>query len=789
MHTTTFGWNDSFNTQKQNSFVERLIYVFAFCLLIGIGLWPQPAWAQAQEPIVAAGHGGFFGSDGRQIPVTLGFVAEAQAWYRNRLVSDLTLTQRREFAAYDKRLRVGIKIDRQSELVLQHQSLEWLLANTKSASLKLQTAGKLRALRYAMNWKLPEQGDLQVVKKRETFTLHPDILKRIESLKPKPGGGMRVLKATTNSGQAYINECMAAGVPIPPTINVMDPAGLAGWKSQGFIPQADQFIEGTPAEVRTYQSTSPEGMCYALPRYIDATLNTAYLDGVICMGKQSSKVCFWDNQWTVPVSDPTYDPLNPVKSFEIPAGTQIPIGVPSTPGGKYQAGGKEIEFGPGNVCTDCHAGENPFIIHPKSNFATSGAAILWESLAAALPSMAVNRYVPIVAASWPQNQLSQAASSPLPAQCSGCHIKGSAGRFPHLSNQIPMYCNTVLTQAISGVKATMPPSSPGSAATDANTFKNDWCNNPPNSNAADAGDPHITTTNGIHYDFQAAGEFTALKNADTSFELQTRQSPVLTSFTPGANPHTGLASCVSLNTAVALRVGKHRITYQPTNGTVASAERLQLRVDGVSVNPAKGVNLGGGNIINKTTAGGEMDLRLAGGTRVVVTPLFWSSQGYWYLDVQVFNTPAREGVMGPILATDWLPRAPDGTSFGPKPASLLDRHVVLNKKFANAWRVNASTSLFEYAAGTSTADFTDTNWPTESGKPCTSTSIRGIIPTVKQPRPDLAEKMCSGIKDKAIHANCIFDVTVMGDAVAAKGHRRADVLKAQVKKAALVMNQ
>jgi len=746
--------------------------------MLGV-LWPQSARAQGQEPIAAAGHGGFFGGDGKQIPLTLGFAAEAQAWYRNKLLSDLNATQKRAFAAYENRLRVGINTDKQTELVLQHQSLEWLLANTKSTTLKLHTAGKLRALRYAMNWTLPEQADLKVVKKRDLFVLRPDILKRIESLKFKPSGGVQVLSITVNSGQAYINECIAAGVPIPPTINVMDTAGLAGWKSQGFIPQAELFIEGTPAEVRTYRSTAPEGMCYALPRYTDATLGTAYLDGVICMGKQNSKVCFWDNQWTVGGT---------VESFDIPAGTQIPIGVPSTPGGKYQAGGKEIEFGPGNVCTDCHAGENPFIIHPKSNLATSGAAILWESLAAApqnLPSMAVNRYDPIVAASWPQNQLSQAAST-LPSQCSGCHVKSSAGRFPHLSNQIPMYCNTVLAQAIT---ATMPPNSPGSATAAANTFKNTWCGNPPDANAADAGDPHITTTNGIHYDFQAAGEFTALKNEDTGFELQTRQSPVLTTFTPGANPHTGLASCVSLNTAVALRVGKHRITYQPAGGAFASVERLQLRVDGVAVNPAKGVNLGGGNIINKTTAGGEIDIRLADGTRVVITPLFWTSQGYWYLDINVFNTPAREGVMGPILATDWLPRAPDGTSFGLKPASPFDRHVTLNQKFANVWRVTSGTSLFDYAAGTTTADFTDTRWPTESGKSCTSTTVRGPTPMVKKPRPDLAGKACGGIKDKAIYANCIFDVTVMGDPVAAQGHRRADKLKILAKKATLAVNK
>ena len=84
----------------------------------------------------------------------------------------------------------------------------------------------------------------------------------------------------------------------------------------------------------------------------------------------------------------------------------------------------------------------------------------------------------------------------------------------------------------------------------------------------------------IHYDFQSAGEFVALKNSDTGFELQARQSPVQTTFTPPANPYTGLASCVSLNTAVAVRVGKHRVTYQPSPGSEGKADRMQLRIDG-----------------------------------------------------------------------------------------------------------------------------------------------------------------------------------------------------------------
>ncbi|WP_306536594.1 hypothetical protein [Geobacter sp.] len=757
-------------TVSKNQSTRRVLltsWAITLAVAFTVSSLPQPARAQGREPIAAAGHGGFFGQDGRQIPLTLRFVADAQSWYRKQLLATVAPAKKREFAAYEKRLRGGLQVDGQNELVLQHQALEWLLANTPSKRLNPQTAAKIRALRYAMNWKLPEQGDLKVVDRREPFTPRPDVLKRLESLAIKPAGGV-ARSVTTSSGQAYIDECAAAGVPIPPTINVMDPAGLTGWKSQGFIPTGSQFIVGTPAEVRTFKSSSPEGMCYALPRYTDASLDTVFLDGVICMGKQSSKVCFWDNQWTVGGT---------VQAFDFPAGTQIPIGVPTTSGGKYQGGGKEIEFGPGGVCTDCHAGENPYIIHPKANLATSGPAVLWETLAGApqnLPSMAVNRYDPLVGASWPQNQLSQAGST-LPAECSGCHVKGGNGRFPHLSNQIPQYCSTVLGQAIN---ETMPPGSPGSAATAANAFKNAWCGSPPNSSSADAGDPHITTINGINYDFQAAGEFTILRNDDTGFELQARQSPVLTSFTPGANPYTGLASCVSLNTAVALRVGKHRITYQTAGGTSANERRLELRVNGKRVDPRRGFNLGGGNVIRKGTADRELDIRLADGTRVVVIPLFWSSQGYWYLDVQVFNTPAREGVMGPVLATEWLPRAPDGTSFGPKPASLVDRHVQLNHKFADAWRVSSSTSLFDYPPGTTTANFTDVNWPPESGQSCTSTTVSSPTPRVERPRPDLAKKACRGIKDKAIYANCIFDVTVMGDPIAAKGHRRADKLKA-----------
>jgi hypothetical protein len=155
---------------------------------------------------------------------------------------------------------------------------------------------------------------------------------------------------------------------------------------------------------------------------------------------------------------------------------------------------------------------------------------------------------------------------------------------------------------------------------------------------------------------------------------------------------------------------------------------------------------------------------------VILTPQFWTSEGYWYLDVEVVGTPAREGTMGPILARSWLPPAPDGSSFGPDPGTLLARHMLLNQRFADAWRVKDTTSLFDYAPGTSTASFTDTNYPPEPGNPCTSPI--GITHRSKQPlSADTARRACSDVAREA-RESCIFDVMVMDDTTVAKNYLR-----------------
>jgi hypothetical protein len=718
--------------------------------------------AQADEPIAYVGHGGFFDQNGDQIAPTVEWVAETQSWYRKRLLDRLEPNQKAELGAFERRLAEGLALEGQAELVVQQRSLDWLAAHSPNTVALERLRTKLNALKYRLSWRLPRRDDRELLQGLVPFALDKKIEARLALAEFKVGGGTASL-VTTNSGPAYVNECMAADVPIPPSIGVLDPAGTAGWKSVGFIPTTEQFIVGTPAEVRVFKS--PKGMCIALPRYTDGTQTTVLLDGVICLSKLSSKVCFWDNQMSG-------------SGFSFSAGTQIPIGAPNLavdPSGRYQAGGAELEGGTGGVCTDCHAGENPYVIHPLSDLDPGAGTLLMGDLGDPplnLPTFAPNRYVPLVPASWPQNDLSHAEAF-VPGVCVGCHVKpvagGIAGRFPHLSvdlNGTPGYCKTVLKQAI---QKTMPPGSPGSEAGNADviTFQ-DWCKELPSTSPADNGDPHLTTTNGVNYDFQAAGEFTALRNSDTGFELQTRQTPVLTSFTPGANPYTGLASCVSLNTAVAVRIGRHRISYQPSPGATG-AEQMQLRIDGKPVVlPKIGLKLGDGNRIAKAALGGGLDIRLNDGTRVIVTPNFWASEGYWHLDIEVLNTPAREGTMGHILATDWLPRAPNGSSFGPKPAGLAARHLVLNRQFANAWRVTNATSLFDYAPGTSTANFTERSWPPPPGATCRtirSNPWPGGKPRkpVQPMNPEEAQKLCRRIEDPATYENCVFDLTATGN--------------------------
>jgi hypothetical protein len=298
------------------------------------------------------------------------------------------------------------------------------------------------------------------------------------------------------------------------------------------------------------------------------------------------------------------------------------------------------------------------------------------------------------------------------------------------------------------------------------------------------GDPHVHTVNGVAYDFQSAGEFTLLRDGNR-MEIQVRQTPVPTA-NPATDAHSGLTECVSVNTAVAVRLGRYRISLQPG----PERQRLELYVDGKPAQvPADGIELGG-NHVTAFAANGETGTRVdfGDGTVVLITPRSWNA--VWLLDVSVSHTSADEGVMGFIPQGSWLPRLRNGVDVGPMPASLHDRYVTLYKTFADSWRVTDTTSLFVYAPGTSTKTFTDPDWPAEK-LPCKlkpEFQIPGF--KVQQGIPiERAEVICRVVTDKALHQNCVFDVATTGDETFAKGYVFAEEIRLYSTKVKIACHQ
>ena len=234
--------------------------------------------------------------------------------------------------------------------------------------------------------------------------------------------------------------------------------------------------------------------------------------------------------------------------------------------------------------------------------------------------------------------------------------------------------------------------------------------------ANDNGDPHINTVDGLHYDFQSAGEFVALRGPN-GMEIQTRHTPVSTAG-PLADNYSGLPVGVSVNTALAARVGKHRVSYQMKTSGNSASSGLELRVDGVVATPtADGLDLGSGGRV-ATAPGGGIQIDFPDGTTMVATPNWWAWGNVWYLNIDIFHTTAREGIMGARSKGSWLPKLSDGSALGAMPAAMHDRYVELYVKFAGSWRVNNDTSLFDYAPDTSTKTFTFKEWPKENRTLC-----------------------------------------------------------------------
>ncbi|NOQ80991.1 MAG: VWA domain-containing protein [Methylophaga sp.] len=384
------------------------------------------------EPISYAGHGSIYDFYGNRVVPNQSFVESAQNYYLSKIENEATAAQKTEYQS--KRVALdALGLSGKDRLYANYRLLKWMndTVNPKDKSRYTERIQLLQQQVLATDTPITSSFD---VIGAELFKPSTELQTSIATLNiPET----IVLFSTTLGGDDYKQECEDNSVPSPPKWT------SSKWDFRGDI--TNEFISSnSTTKVYVYTSIAPQGVCVALPR---VTGSTAGLLGVICLSKVTGKACFWDNQV---------------------GGTTIAVGLTeeqTIPGPKF-SGGIDLTAPGAGKCTSCHAGENPFNIHPGT--ALSGFdtfSNVW--------------YKPIVNPDWAQNAGPASLIDTLDSSgdCIGCHSAGgTGGRFPEISTKIRGYCNDVLRKAVGKcttspcmdggniVLPTMPYGDPGSSA-------------------------------------------------------------------------------------------------------------------------------------------------------------------------------------------------------------------------------------------------------------------------------------------------------------------------------------
>lgn len=235
------------------------------------------------------------------------------------------------------------------------------------------------------------------------------------------------------------------------------------------------------------------------------------------------------------------------------------------------------------------------------------------------------------------------------------------------------------------------------------------------------GDPHIETYDGQNYSFQTVGEYVLSRSPLNGFEIQSRQSR--------------FNELMSLNSAVAMNVRGDRVCYYAQARDIPDGiHGTPIRVNGEPVNwQLEDLALANGGIVKFDQRNNSIQVLWPTGEQVVVTQ--FTNQSQHYLNIVPLVYPHEdghyEGLMGNANGDpdDDLKRS-NGTQFqspqlfyslesltGKKGVSKSSKEAEkeyqekLARDFGNTWRVTPATSLFDYAPGKSTVNFTDYFFP------------------------------------------------------------------------------
>ena len=384
-------------------------------LLMGLSVLFSPSFSQAEDGLKNfkfSYHRKLVDTRDRSMPLSEKLLTSSQDQYLQLLLKSADKKVQREVKAILQFLKES-KISKREKAHIKYAAIDVLLKRVKRKDNKL-IAKKNTAIKHVIDAVFIEKPFNQKARRLPVTKATIAYMKRSSGQ-----NGLAIifeiliqafidaLNDFLASNTDYQNECIFAGVPMPPDW------GSAEWQNLGIL--NDEFASDSyTATVFVYNSNTPEGTCVALPRTYTGSSEARFF-GVICLGVASENACFWDESY-----------VETSAQFRIQ---------------DRLAGGTDMPEN-GDQCTDCHAGENPFVSRPESSVLSFNGF-----------STDTNWYTPIgVHASWPQNpgptnlldnvdtSYTSWFSSQTGESCIQCH------QFPEVS-QLPGYCNSVLKES------------------------------------------------------------------------------------------------------------------------------------------------------------------------------------------------------------------------------------------------------------------------------------------------------------------------------------------------------
>jgi hypothetical protein len=275
------------------------------------------------------------------------------------------------------------------------------------------------------------------------------------------------------------------------------------------------------------------------------------------------------------------------------------------------------------------------------------------------------------------------------------------------------------------------------------------------------GDPHIATIDGFTYSLQTVGESILIQSNDDAFAVQAR--------------HSAFSASMSLNTAVAVKAGRDRValyTREMPDGDTSTPWRLNGKP--VSLKTDKLSLPGGGSIAKQ---GSDYVIHAPSGENVVISPRGDGDRAFLNISPFVYNRSGKySGLLGNVNGNpkDDL-QIRGGSSVTATRSSYGDVKQVLNfaglrvpgaldtaeklyfdnlyKEFANSWQVKPAESLFDYAAGKTTKNYTDPAFPDKYL----------TLNMLSSSQVEQARKACTQANvTEDLMEGCIFDVGFSG---------------------------